>query len=92
MRNSVMAREDLKQMLGRLVSRESAKSPKFGLYFNCLGRGSSLYGYGGIDTAYINHALGEVPIIGFFGNSEFAPLKGTNHLFTYTGVLVLISE
>ncbi len=92
-RNPIMAREDLKQMLERLASsRDSQKPFKFGFYFNCCARGSSLYGYEGIDTAYITHALGEIPIIGFFGNSELAPLKGINRLFTYTGVLVLISE
>ncbi|MGH7801014.1 MAG: FIST signal transduction protein [Thermodesulfobacteriota bacterium] len=92
-RNPIMAREDLKQMLERLASsRDSQKPFKFGFYFNCCARGSSLYGYEGIDTAYITHTLGEIPIIGFFGNSELAPLKGINRLFTYTGVLVLISE
>lgn len=92
-RHPIMAREDLKQMVERLASsKEPGKPFKFGLYFNCCARGSSLYGYQGIDTAYINHILGDVPIIGFFGNSELAPLKGTNRLFTYTGALVLISE
>jgi small ligand-binding sensory domain FIST len=92
-RHPIMAREDLKQMLERLASsRDSQKPFKFGFYFNCCARGSSLYGYQGIDTAYITHVLGEIPIIGFFGNSEIAPLKGINRLFTYTGVLVLFSE
>lgn len=92
-RHPIMAREDLKQMVERLASSKEPDRPfKFGLYFNCCARGSSLYGYQGIDTAYINHILGDIPIIGFFGNSELAPLKGTNYLFTYTGALVLISE
>jgi small ligand-binding sensory domain FIST len=92
-RNPQMAREDLKQMLERMKpSPDSAKSFKFGLFFNCCARGSSLYGQNGIDTAYLSHYLEGVPIIGFFGNSEFASLHGKNHLFTYTGVLVLISE
>jgi small ligand-binding sensory domain FIST len=92
-RHPIMAREDLKQMIERLASSKEPDKPfKFGLYFNCCARGSSLYGYQGIDTAYINHILGDTPIIGFFGNSELAPLKGTNYLFTYTGALVLISE
>ena len=93
LRNPEMAREDLKQMLLRIKSSSSPEKPfKFGLYFNCCARGSSLYGQKGIDTAYINHILGDIPIIGFFGNSEIAPLQGKNVLFTYTGVLVLISE
>ena len=92
-RNPEMAREDLKQMLERIKSSTDPEKPfKLGLYFNCCARGSSLYAQKGIDTAYISHYLEDVPIIGFFGNSEFANLHGKNHLFTYTGVLVLISE
>ncbi len=93
LRNPEMARQDLKNMLDRIKSCEEPSRPyKFGLYFNCCARGSSLYGHEGIDTAYINNVLGDVPVIGFFGNSEFAPLRGKNHLFTYTGVLVMFSE
>lgn len=92
-RNPDAAREDLKQMLERVTSCRNDKKPyKFGIYFNCCARGTSLYGIEGIDTAYINNALPDVPIIGFFGNAEFAPLSQRNHLFTYTGVLVLFSE
>ncbi len=92
LRNPEMARQDLKDMLRRIKSREEHSHPyKFGLYFNCCARGSSLYGRTGIDTAYTNNVLGDIPIAGFFGNAEFAPIHGTNHLFTYTGVLVLFS-
>ena len=92
-RDPQMAREDLKQMLERIKSDSDSEKPfEFGLFFNCCARGSSLYGQKGIDTAYIGHYLEGVPIIGFFGNSEFASLHGKNRLFTYTGVLVLISE
>ena len=93
MRNPDVARQDLKQMLERISAHNSPARPfRFGLYFNCCARGTSLYGLEGIDTAYINNALGDIPIAGFFGNAEFAPLMGSNHLFTYTGVLVLFSE
>lgn len=93
LRNPEMARQDLKQMLERVTSNQNPDNPfKFGLYFNCCARGSSLYGHQGIDSAYISSALGEVPFIGFFGNSEFAPIQNSNHLFTYTGVLVLFSD
>ncbi len=93
LRNPEMARNDLKQMLDRISSDQNPENSfKFGLYFNCCARGSSLYGHQGIDTAYISSALGGVPIVGFFGNSEFAPIQDKNHLFTYTGVLVLFSD
>jgi small ligand-binding sensory domain FIST len=91
LREGHAAREDLKEMLRR-VDREAGGSRRFGLYFNCAARGSSLYGMPGIDTAYISSAFGDLPIIGFFGNAEIAPLRGRNHLFTHTGVLSLIGD
>jgi len=92
LREADAAREDLKQMLDRLAAREEVKSADFGFYFNCAARGSSLYGLHGIDTAYISRSFGDLPIVGFFGNAEIAPLHGTSRLFTYTGVLALVTE
>jgi small ligand-binding sensory domain FIST len=92
LREGDAAREDLKQMLDRLAAREVAKNAAFGFYFNCAARGSSLYGLPGIDTAYISRSFGDLPIVGFFGNAEIAPLRGANRLFTYTGVLALVTE
>ena len=92
MRDGQRAREDLGQMLERQVSTLNGKKPAFGLYFNCCARGSSLYGFPGIDSAYIHQALGDFPLIGMFGGYELAPLGRANHLFAYTGVLALITE
>jgi small ligand-binding sensory domain FIST len=79
-------------MLDRLAAGNSERDACFGFYFNCAARGSSLYGLAGIDTAYISRTFGDLPIIGFFGNAEIAPLRGANRLFTYTGVLALVTE
>lgn len=93
LRNPEVARQDLKQMLDRITSNQNPENPfKFGFYFNCCARGASLYSHQGIDAAYISSALGDIPFIGFFGNSEFAPIQENNHLFTYTGVLALFSD
>ncbi|TMB67357.1 MAG: hypothetical protein E6J54_20295 [Deltaproteobacteria bacterium] len=92
LRDGQRAREDLNQMLERQAQKLAGKKPAFGLYFNCCARGSSLYGMPGIDTAYIRQTLGDFPLIGMFGGYELAPLGGANHLFAYTGVLVLITE
>jgi small ligand-binding sensory domain FIST len=86
------AREDLKEMLRSLRPEATGLRYAFGLYFNCAGRGTSLHGVPGIDTAYISGALGEIPLVGFFGNAEIAPLRGRNRVFTYSGVLVLLAE
>jgi len=92
LRDAERAREDLIQMLGRQVESLGGKSPALGFYFNCCARGSSLYGMDGIDVAYIRQALGEFPLIGFFGSFELGPLGRKNNLLAYTGVLVLITE
>ena len=92
LRDGQRAREDLGQMLERQAARLEGRTPRLGLYFNCCARGSGLYGVPGIDTAYIRQALGDVPVIGFFGNYELGPLAGSNHLLTYTGVLALVTE
>jgi len=93
LRNPDMARQDLKNMLENLKSEIKDQSKiRFGIYFNCCGRGSYFYGNKDIDTAYISNYFPNIPIIGFFGNSEIAPVMGQNHLFTYTGVLTLFSE
>src|SRR6266850_6673622 len=91
LREGQAARQDLKEMLQR-IAPSTRGAARFGFYFNCAARGSSLYGMPGIDTAFISSALGDLPIIGFFGNAEIAPLRGRNRLFTYTGVLALIGE
>lgn len=86
------ARDDLKTMLESVSTASSGRTYRFGLYFNCAARGTSLYRIPGVDTAFLGAALRGTPIIGFFGNAELAPMAGTNHVLTYTGVLALISE
>jgi small ligand-binding sensory domain FIST len=86
------AREDLSRMLDRVRAQKGDLTHRFGLYFNCLARGASLYGKSGVDAEHLAQALPGVPILGFFCNAEMAPLRGVNHLFTYTGVLVLVGE
>ena len=58
----------------------------------CCARGSSLYGVDGVDSGYIAGALPGLPLVGFFGSGEIAPLAGRSHLFAYTGVLSVVSE
>jgi small ligand-binding sensory domain FIST len=92
LRDGQRARDDLGQMLQRQARKLEGRKPAFGLYFNCCARGNSLYGMPGIDTAYIQQALGDFPLLGTFGGYELAPLGSKNHLFAYTGVLALITE
>ena len=86
------AREDLSRMLGTLAPERTGTDYRFGLYFNCLARGSSLYREPGVDSRRIAESFPDVPILGFFCNAEIGPLQGQNRLFTYTGVLSLFGE
>jgi small ligand-binding sensory domain FIST len=84
------AREDLKAMIEE--SAPLAGHPDIGLYFNCCARGRGLYGLPDIDTAYIRNAFSGLPLAGFFGYAEIAPLRGRARLHNYSGVMVLVSE
>lgn len=92
LRDGQRARNDLQEMLDRQRAHLNGTKPALGFYFNCCARGSSLYGIPGIDAAYIKQSLGDFPLLGMFGGYELAPLGRANHLFAYTGVLVLVAE
>jgi hypothetical protein len=72
LRDAVRARNNLKETLEELAARLAAP-PVFGLYFDCVSRGSGLYNIPGHDSAYIRQYLGEVPIGGFFTGFEIGP-------------------
>jgi small ligand-binding sensory domain FIST len=79
-------------MLDQVSPERTGLDYKFGLYFNCLARGRSLYREDGIDSSLLAGAFPGVPTLGFFCNAEIGPIQGENRLFTYTGVLLLVAE
>lgn len=91
-REGAAARDDLTRSIARMRSEHGPIDARFALYFNCLARGRGLYGEDGVDSRILREAFPGVPILGFSCNAEMAPLLGENHLFTYTGVLVLIGD
>jgi small ligand-binding sensory domain FIST len=90
LRNAERARQDLKATLEAMAD-ESAQPAAFGLYFDCVSRGTGLYNLPGHDTAYIQQYLGPLPVAGFFTGFEIGPLGDGTGLLQYTGVLALIS-
>jgi len=59
------------------------------VYVSCSGRGGPHFGGPGAELQIVRHALGDVPLIGFFAAGEIA----RHHVYGYTGVLtVFISE
>jgi small ligand-binding sensory domain FIST len=91
-RDAEAARRDLEAMLTRVEKRLSGHRAAFGVYFNCAGRGRALYGVPDHDVGLIRARLAGCPLIGVFGNGEFAPVGGANFFHTYTGVLVVFAQ
>jgi small ligand-binding sensory domain FIST len=57
------------------------------VYVSCVGRGGAHFGAPSAELAIIKHALGDVPLVGFFAAGEIA----RHHLYGYTGVLTVFA-
>lgn len=55
------------------------------IYVSCAGRGGPHFGAPSAELAIVRHALGDVPLVGFFAGGEIA----RHHLYGYTGVLTV---
>jgi small ligand-binding sensory domain FIST len=55
------------------------------IYVSCTGRGGGHFGAPSAELALVRHALGDVPLVGFFAAGEIA----RHHLYGYTGVLTV---
>lgn len=57
------------------------------LYVSCSGRGGPHFGGPSAELKIMQHALGDVPLVGFFAGGEIA----RHHLYGYTGVLTVFT-
>ncbi len=55
------------------------------IYVSCAGRGGPHFGAPSAELQMLRHALGDVPLAGFFAGGEIA----RHHLYGYTGVLTV---
>ena len=79
----VKTASDLKQQLD--------SEPAFALLFSCLGRGPYFYDGTDQDLSLLKALFPKLPIIGFYGNGEIAPILGVNELLQYSAVLALFA-
>ncbi len=79
------AAEDMTRMLRELKGRTS-RTPAAALYFSCVGRGQNLFDTPGRELELITDVLGDLPLVGFFGNGEICH----RYIYGYTGVLALL--
>lgn len=90
LRDEEGARNNLKLTL-EAMERSLHHPPAFGLYFDCVSRGSNLYTIPDHDSAYISRHFPALPVAGFFTGFEIGPLGDTTRLLQYSGVLTLVS-
>lgn len=83
-RDRASASDDLERML-RSIKSGLYRAPRGALYYTCLGRGPNLFEQDSEELRIIRDHLGEVPLVGFFGNGEISH----DRLYGYTGVLTL---
>ncbi len=57
------------------------------IYVSCAGRGGPHFGASSAELQIVRHALGDVPLVGFFAGGEIA----REHLYGYTGVLTVFT-
>ena len=66
---------------------EPARRIQGALYVSCAGRGGPHFGGPSAELKIIQHALGDVPLVGYFAAGEIAH----HHLYGYTGVLTVFT-
>ena len=72
---------------GTPTPTEPARQIQGALYISCSGRGGPHFGGPSAEMKIVQHALGDVPLVGFFAAGEIA----RHHLYGYTGVLTVFA-
>jgi small ligand-binding sensory domain FIST len=88
MRDALTAEREFRATIERAAG-ELGGAPDFALFFPCMGRGPHFYGNRDRDLDLLKNLFPGLPVVGFYGNGEIAPLDGTNHLYQYSAVLGL---
>ena len=90
-RDAHAARQDLVRVCAEIreefdPSEHPDSQPVGAIYVSCTGRGGPHFGAPNGEMAVIAHALGDIPLVGFFAGGEIA----RHHLHGYTGVLTVL--
>ncbi|MBM3935423.1 MAG: hypothetical protein FJ319_14230 [SAR202 cluster bacterium] len=84
LRDADTSSRDLESLLDRYAGRHPAADGAGALLFQCLGRGSYLYGRPDHDTEMFRHKVSPMPLSGFFCNGEIGQVGGATFLHGYT--------
>ncbi len=84
LRDAETSSQDLDEMLTHYAADGVQTSGAGALLFQCLGRGSYLYGRADHDTDMFREKVGAIPLTGFFCNGEIGQVSGSTYLHGYT--------
>ena len=84
LRDSTTSTQDLDAMLTQYANTHPIYEDAGALLFQCLGRGSYLYGRPDHDTDMFREKVGNLPLTGFFCNGEIGAVGGSTFLHGYT--------
>lgn len=82
-RDRAAAEADLAAMARRVRAR--VDQVRGAVYVSCLARGPNTFESASAEIAILQHALGDVPLVGFYANGEISH----DRVYGYTGVLAL---
>ena len=86
-RDEVETQAETPQLQGVPAPADAAGRIRGAIYVSCTGRGGPHFGGPSAELKAIQHALGDVPLVGFFAAGEIA----RHHLYGYTGVLTVFT-
>ncbi|MCA0242554.1 MAG: FIST C-terminal domain-containing protein [Proteobacteria bacterium] len=81
------ARRDLVRICSEIRDELDGRPMRGAVYVSCAVRGGPHFGAPSAELQIVQHALGEVPLAGFFAGGEIAH----RHLYGYTGVLTVFA-
>ncbi len=84
-RDAAAARRDLTRICAEVREEVEPGAIAGAVYVSCAGRGGPHFGAPSAELAIVRHALGDVPLVGFFAAGEIAH----RHLYSFTGVLTV---
>jgi len=90
-RDAASAQSDL-SYTAQSLSNQLAHGPAFACMFSCLARGPYYYGGNDEDLSLLKSQFPDMPIIGFYGNGQIAPIMGKNTLLQHSIVLALFGQ
>jgi small ligand-binding sensory domain FIST len=90
-RDAAAAKADLELRSRELLRQAAGAAPRFGIYLDCTGRGTSLYQKPGVDLRILKARFGEIPWLGLSSSFEIAPYAGNPAMQLYSGVIGLFT-